>query len=187
MVARDVDQAARELAAWRREARQQFGLAAVAFALALGASQLRPAFAVPLLFGGVAALALGVRALAKRWELLDRLLLDRDAYAIGDVRARGAQATSMKSRHALASSIHCLLAQPDLTPSGRVGAAAQELEELADELDDEDLALDPTSAAECMRLLNDVSESPLRNPAFPLEDLRARVSRILAGFRPRRT
>ena len=60
--------------------------------------------------------------------------------------------------------------------------AAEELEALACELEDEELALDPACAVACMRLLSDVSESPLLNPALPPELLRSRVRQIRSGF-----
>jgi len=186
MVAREVECAAKELRAFRSEGRQQFALAAVAFGLALTASQLRPAFAVPLLFGGIGALFLGVRASARRWELIDRLALDRDAYGIPEVRERAAQAATMTSRRALASSIHILLSQPGLAAAGRVRAVAKDLETLAAELDDDGLALDPASAVACARLLDAAAESPLRNPAAAPEDIHARIVQILTGFQARR-
>jgi hypothetical protein len=185
MIARQVEEAAAELRVLRHEVWEQLGLAVVAFGLALAASQLRPAFAVPLLIGGIVSLFLFVRALLRRFELVDRLVLDRDAYVIEEVRRRGDEAATMKSRRSLAVSIQGLLSQPDLAPPGRVGAAARELEVLAAELDDDGLALDPASAVACARLLNDVIESPLRNPTFAPEDVRARISQILAGFQPR--
>jgi hypothetical protein len=185
MVAREVEHAATELRVLRREAQQQGGLAAVAFGLALTASQLRPAFAVPLLFGGIASLFLLVRALSRRWELIDRLVLDRDAYAIPEVRRRAEEAATMESRHALASTIRNLLNQPALVPAGRVSTSATDLEVLAAELDDDHLALDPVSAVACTRLLGDMAESPLRNPRFPPEDVHSRIAQILGGFRPR--
>jgi hypothetical protein len=71
-------------------------------------------------------------------------------------------------------------------------AAAEELEALALELDDEALTLDPACAVVCMRLLADGAESPLLNPGLPAEDVRSRLRQIRAGFdhhaaRPDRT
>jgi hypothetical protein len=65
-------------------------------------------------------------------------------------------------------------------------AAAEELEALASELEDETLVLDPASAVACVRLLSDVAGSPLLDPALPAEVLRWRVSQIKSGFSPRR-
>jgi hypothetical protein len=38
------------------------------------------------------------------------------------------------------------------------------------------------SAARCLRLLSDGGESPLLNPAVPVEDLRAALLRIQCGI-----
>jgi hypothetical protein len=186
MVARDVDQAETRLRAFQVGAWEHFGLAAVVFGLALVASQFRPDFGVPLLIGGIVSLALGVRDEARRWALIDRLIVDRDAYRIQAVRDRAAQAATMKSRHALASSARILLSRPELVAVGRVSVLAEELRALAARLDDEQLELEPASAIACERLLGDVVESPLRNPSLPLEDARARIAQITAGFRPLR-
>jgi hypothetical protein len=63
--------------------------------------------------------------------------------------------------------------------------AAEELEALASELEDDELALDPACAVACMRLLSDLSASPLLNPALPPEELRSRVRQIRSGFEAR--
>ena len=45
--------------------------------------------------------------------------------------------------------------------------ASVELDALACELEDDELALDPACAVACMRLLNDVTERPRHNLAPP--------------------
>jgi hypothetical protein len=70
-----------------RQAGEAALLAAFVLALAIGATHVFPAFALPLLAGGVCVAGLAVRAFWRHWELLDRLLLDRDAYVISEVRA----------------------------------------------------------------------------------------------------
>ena len=62
--------------------------------------------------------------------------------------------------------------------------ATEELEALAWELDDDNLALDPVCAVACTRLLSDLSESRLRDPALWREDLRSRVWQVRSGFVP---
>ena len=176
MVARDVDQAAARLRAFQVGAWEHFGLAVIAFGLALGATQLLPEFGMPLLVGGIASLALGVRDEIRRWDLIDRLVLDRDAYGIPVVSDRAEQAATIRSRRALAVSARVLVARTD-PPVG------DQLELLAAALDDEELDLDPASAVVCDRLLRDVVESPLYDPACPVEDARARITWILARFR----
>ena len=54
--------------------------------------------------------------------------------------------------------------------------AAEELEALAAELEDDELTLVPVSAVMCRRLLTDLVESPLLNPALPPEELRSRLT-----------
>jgi hypothetical protein len=64
-----------------------------------------------------------------------------------------------------------------------VASAREELEALATELEDDELALDPERAVACMGLLSDLDGSPLLNSALPPDELRARVRQIRAGFR----
>jgi hypothetical protein len=59
-----------------------------ALGLALAASQTLSELVLPLLVAFIGAVLLALRVFWRRWELLDRLLLDRDAYAIPEVRAR---------------------------------------------------------------------------------------------------
>ena len=54
------------------------------------------------------------------------------------------------------------------------------------ELENAELWLDPVSAVACMRLLSDVTRSPLLNAALPTQDLRSHVNHIRSGFRPGR-
>jgi hypothetical protein len=184
MVARDVERAAGELRAFQVGAREHFGLAAIAFVVALVASRFLPALALPLLAGGVTSLILGVRAEIRRWELIDRFVLDRDAYQIPAVRDRACRAATMRNRCSLAASTRVLLSREEFVCNGRARALRQELETLAATLEDPALTLDPLAAIACERLLTDVQGSPLRNPTMPVEDARACVVRIMAGFRP---
>ncbi|HEY8778120.1 MAG TPA: hypothetical protein VIM33_16790, partial [Gaiellaceae bacterium] len=71
---------------------------------------------------------------------------------------------------------------PCIVP-GHVEAFAADLLELACELQDADCEVEPVSAAGCLRLLSDGAESPLLNPAVPVEDLRAALLRIRGGIR----
>ena len=85
-------------------------------------------------------------------------------------------------RHTHAALIRGELEQTGLAYRDRVMLAAEELEALACELEDDELALDPACAVACMRLVSDVSESPLLNPALPPELLRSRIRQIRSGF-----
>ena len=184
MVARDVEQAAGELRAFQVGAREHFGLAAIEFVLALVASRFLPALALPLLAGGIASLILGVRDEIRRWELIDRFVLDRDAYQIPTVRDRACRAATMRNRCSLAASARALLSREELACNGRACALREELEMLAATLEDSTLTLDPLAAVACDRLLTDVQASPLRNPTMPVEDAHACIVRVMAGFRP---
>ncbi|HEU0246274.1 MAG TPA: hypothetical protein VFR38_04240 [Gaiellaceae bacterium] len=184
MYARAVDDAATRLRDLRYEVRGDFGLAALAIGLALAATQVVHELVAPLFIGGMATLVLGVRALWRRWDLLDRLADDRDAYVISEVRSFALRETTMDRRHSFAALIRGRLADPAL--EARVAAAADELEALAGELDDDAFALDPACAVACARLLSDVVGSPLLNPDLPAQQLRSRIFGIRSGFRPRR-
>jgi hypothetical protein len=79
MDARELDEATSRLTALRRQAREQLGVGGVALALAIASTQVRPDVAVPLLLGGIAVGALGLRSYWRRWDLLDRLAGQGDA------------------------------------------------------------------------------------------------------------
>ena len=137
---------------------------------------------MPLLLGGVAVGALGVRALWRRWDLVDRLAGERDAYMISDVLAYA-------SREATKEAAMVRGADPQRRQSARaavearVQAAAGDLEALASELEDEELALDPACAVACARLVSDSGQSPLLNPALPPEELCSRVRQFVPVLR----
>ena len=182
MYARAIEHATLRLGELRHEEHYRLGLAAVALALAVVASQLQPSLALPLLVGGVVLGILGLRALLLRWELIDGLISDRDAYVIADVVARASDEARMERRRAFAVSIRQVLAAPQ---PERLQACEQALQALAAELDDDNLILDPSCAVACMHLVGDHVESPLYNAGLPAEALRWRVAQIRSGFAPR--
>jgi hypothetical protein len=184
MYARAVDDAAGRLRELRVERRDELAVAGFALVLAVVATEVHPALAVPLLAGGLAVGALGIRSLWRRWELLERLAGERDAYGISEVRAYARSHATLARRRSCAALIRNWLQQPGLGYEARVALAADELEALAAELDDGSLALDPACAVACVRLLGDAEGSPLLNPALPPDELRCRVRRIRSGFRP---
>jgi hypothetical protein len=186
MYARAIDEAGDRLRALRHEAWGDLGLAALAFGLGVAATRTRSELAAPLLVGALALVALGARAAWRRWELIERLAGQVDAYAIADVLAYASRQGTMERRQSFAALIRCQLPQPGLDGDERILAVADELEALAAELDDGALALDPASAVACMRLLSDLEESPLLNRARPTEELRSRIRQIRSGFKPRR-
>ncbi len=183
MYARVVDDAAAHLRALRRERREDFGLAALATVLAIAAAAYRPELALPLLAGGLAIGVLGVRAVFRHWDLVERLSGERDAYVIPEVLACASHEADVERRQTFAAMIRSHLLQPGLVGTPRVMAAADELEALARDLDDRGLVLDPAAAVACMRLLTGIDASPLFNSALPPEDLRSRVYQIRSGFK----
>lgn len=182
MVARAVEDADRRLHDLKREEWQDGAVAAGAFALAIAASAIRPAFVLPLFIGGLFLACRAVLAVWRRWDLLDRLLVEPDAYAISEVRERGQQEARMANRRGLSRAIRSRL---DLAEDPRVVANADQFAALAEELADSLLELDPASAAACSRLLTDPVGSPLVNTALPPEDVRSRLVQIRSGFHRR--
>ncbi len=186
MYARAVDDAAERLRELRQEEWGQFGLGALTFGLAIAATQVYPPLALPLFFGGLAVAAFGVRAGWRRWDLVERLAGERDAYVISEVLTFASREATMERRRRFAALIRRSLRQAtlEMTFEPRIIAVAEELEALASDLDDDELALDPSCAISCIRLLSDLVESPLLNQALTPQELRSRVRRIRSGFRP---
>jgi hypothetical protein len=185
MYARAVDEASSRLRELRQEEWADLGLAALSLGLALAATQVRPALAMPLFLGGIVVGIRGMRALWRRWDLVERLASERDAYVIPEVQAFAAREATVDRRHTYAARIRAELEQTGLHDGARVMLPTEELEALACELEDDQLALDPAAAVACMRLLSDPSTSPLLNPALPPEQLRSRVRQIRSGFEAR--
>lgn len=186
MYARQVDEQSTELHELKHDELELAALTVLCFGLALAAHG-RPTIALPLLIAGMAGAALAVRAFWRRWDLVDRLLLERDAYEIDEVRARAEDAALLENRRSLACSIRWRLehASAFAEPDGRLLRLAPDLAELADELADETLDLDPLRAVECERLLTDGLASPLVDATASVNDVFAWIRRIRAGFAPR--
>jgi hypothetical protein len=185
MYARAVEQAEAHLVDLRRDELQEAALSGVVLLASLAAATLYPPLAVPMLAGGVALGIRGMYAFWRRWDLVDRLADQPEAYVIPDVRAYAMRDTRMERRRAYARLIRYWLAEPGPSGNARISAAADELEQLARELDDCELSLDPACAVACRRLLGDYTVSPLFNDALPCEDVRSWICRIRAGFGPR--
>jgi hypothetical protein len=186
MTARKVDEASARLRELRQDEWSDLGLGGVAMGLAIAASTLHPPLTLPLLIGAFALLFLGLRALVRRCELFDRLLLDQDAYSISEVRRRAAKAASTESRREHAGALRRRLSPvPGCPVRPRVAAVSADLAALADELQDDTLELDPWCAVRCEQLVTSVTDSPLLNDALPAEDLLARINQVRAGFRRR--
>jgi hypothetical protein len=181
MVARAVEDADRRLHELLREQWEDGAVAVGAFALAIAASAMRPSFALPLLIGGAFVAGRAVLAGSRRSDLLDRLLVEQDAYTIPEVRARAERDAGMRNRRWLS---RCIRSRLELAENTRVAANADQLALLADELVDTTLDLDPARAVACSRLLLDPVTSPLINADLPAEDVRSRLVQIRSGFHP---
>ena len=179
MYARAVEDADLRLRELRQDEWTMLVLGGLALALSVAATQIRPELAVPLFVGGLALGVLGMRATLEHWLIVDRLVGERDAHVISEIRQRAARDATMERRHGLAAQVRCWLREP--APDS-VRAAKPELEALAAELDDDGLTFDPVCAVTCVRLLSDPEQSPLLNAALPPEELRSRIEQIRCGF-----
>lgn len=184
MYARTVDDAAQRLRALRQEECGDLALAALALGLAVAVTQVHRELALPLFVGGLGVGALGLRAVVLRWDLLERLAGERDALVIPEVLAYASRETTMERRRTFASMLRRDLREPSRFGDERLVALSDELAALAAALEDEALALDPVAAVACVRLLSDVTNSPLLDPAAPVADLRSRIRQIRAGLEP---
>jgi hypothetical protein len=92
---------------------------------------------------------------------------------------------SLGHRGVLAGTIRSALGGTRPYRPARVELAATELGALADQLEDETLALDPYYAVRCHRLLTDGAESPLLNPNLPADGLLSTIRQIRGGFASR--
>ena len=181
MYARAVDDAGSRLRDLRREEWSDHALGALAIGLALLATQARPGFAIPLFVGGLCIAFRGVNAAWRRWEIVDRLAADADAYVIPEVHERALHEASLERRRLYAAYIRHALQ----TAAARAwGAVTSELECLVAELEDVTLTLDPACAVACARLVSDPSGSPLLRLDSSPEELRSSVRHIRSGFAP---
>ena len=103
MIARAVQHAESRLRELGHEQWEDAAVAVAAFAFAVAATRFAPALVLPVFLGGVVVAARGVAAFWRRWDLLDRLVLERDAYTIPEVRARAVDAASPANRRLLAT------------------------------------------------------------------------------------
>ncbi len=182
MVARAVEDADRRLHDLLREEWEDGAVGVGAVALAIAASAVRPSFALPLLLGGLFVAGRAMLAGFRRSELLDRLVVERDAYGIPEVRARAEKDASMDHRLWLS---RCIRSRLELAENPRFAANADQLTLLAEELADPELELDPACAVACSKLVLDPLGSPLADWSLPAEDVRSRLVQIRAGFHPR--
>jgi hypothetical protein len=118
---------------------------------------------------------LGIRSLWRRWDLVDRLADDRDAYVISAVRAYAARDARMDRRNANATLLRYWATQAEFTE------VVAELQQLARDLENANLDLSPACAVVCRRLLTDPTVSPLLNGGLA-DDVHEAISQIEQGF-----
>jgi hypothetical protein len=182
MYARTAESVEARLGELRHDEVQETVLGGVALAASLLTTAVYPPLAVPLFVGGLAMGTLGVWAIWRHWDLVDRLADDRDAYSIPEVRAYAARDAGMERRIHYAALLRSWT-RPPADP--RIEDVGDELEELARALEDVDLELDPGSALACRRFLTDATVSPLLDATRPSGDLRPRIVQIRTGFQHR--
>ena len=185
MSARAIDEAEARLLELHHEERYRLGLSAVALAASLAMTAIYVPVVLPLFVGGLAVGVLGMRTFWQRWDIVDRLADERDAYVIPEVLSYAARDTRMERRSTSAALIRSWLCTAALAGSSPVLAKAEEFEALACELEDRDLELDPACAVACRRFLTDGTVSPLFDDAARREDIESWIVRIRDGFRPR--
>ena len=179
MYARAVDDAGSRLRELRREEWGDLALGAVAVAAALVATQVRPGFAVPLFLGGVFVGARGLVAAWRRWEIVDGLAGEPDAYVIDEIHLHALRETTLERRRLFATYVRSALR---LEAHERLRAVAPELEALAAELEDDGLLLDPACAVACARLVGDPNRSALLDRYAAPADVSSQVRHIRSGF-----
>jgi len=185
VIARALDEATETIRHKRRRALESIMLAAGCAILAWQALE-SAALAFALAVGAGFELLVTAWALLSRRELIARLALEPDAYAIPEVEAYGAHLTRPRYRRLLAQGIRKMIREalrPDSLYLGdRVLHHARDLEAIARDLVLPNVRVHPVSVARCRRLLTEASESPLYNPKLPEEDIPQTVRRIRAGF-----
>jgi hypothetical protein len=181
MTARQIDEAAKRLHDLRLESVEDLALAGGAFTLALTATRLAPSLAVPLLVGAMAVTFLGIRALVRRWFLVEDLAVERDAYAIGAVRRYGERVSSPERRRLLADSLRAILEGSSADVAVRVAAVRPELKELIAALEDPRRTPEPEAVVTIERWLH-VSPQPLHDSEVPVDQLRSRLRSLLVDF-----
>jgi hypothetical protein len=180
-----VEEAEHRLRQLRQDEWSRLALAALATGLALGASVVHPPLAIPFFLGGLTVGVLALRAVFERSDLVHRLMLDRDAYLIPEIRRHVEDVAAMESRRILAQTVRRRLGPvPGYPMRARVAAVAEELESLAGELEDDSLVLDPACAVQCLELVAGYEVSPLLNELLPAEEVCVQLRQIRRGFRP---
>jgi hypothetical protein len=177
--ARAVDDAGLRLRELRREEWSDLALGAAAAAAALAATFVRPGFALPLFLGGVFVCARGLVAVWRRWDMVDELAGEPDAYVIDEILRYARKETTIQRRRAHAAYFRFVIG---VDRDGRLSTVLPELEALVADLEDDTLALDPACAVACARLVGDPCRSPLLDQSAAADEVRSQVQRIRRGF-----
>jgi hypothetical protein len=182
----DLAAAGLRLEALARRQRELLVLAACLGIAAAAAAATGMGLDWPLLAGAVSA-AVGVLWMrADRRAMLTRLVAQGDAMALPPVRAYAERLLERRAaiagglRHVVRScsgvSGEMTFVQPD-----RVDVQWRRLERLASAFADPDVAIQPSSAALCVRMLREPVTSPLYNPRLPEEQLDRLLTTIERG------
>ena len=125
MTARMIEEAEQRLHELRQDEWSSGVVAAFAMALSLGASFVRPAFAIPFFLGALMVGLRSGRALFERADLAHHLMLERDAHTITEIRESAEKVAMMESRLVLAAAVRCRLEPlPGYRMSERMAAVA---------------------------------------------------------------
>jgi hypothetical protein len=143
MYARAIDEAETRLLELRHEEQYQLGLSALALAASLAMTAIYAPVVLPLFVAGLAVGMLGMRTFWQRWDIVDRLADERDAYVIPEVLSYAARDVCMERRSNSAALVRSWLCTAAVASNSPILAQAEELEALACELEDRDLVLDP--------------------------------------------
>ena len=181
MYAAAVEEARTQLRELRLSGRDNLGLAALTMSLAVAATEIRPNLALPLLVSGLFASARGIRALWSRWDLIDRLAVEPDAYLIPEILDYASREATAEKRRMLASHIRGIAPTPGHPNEARLAAVTDELQSLARELETDTLELDTATTVACARFVHDWG-SPLYDERVSPDELRARIRHLRAGF-----
>ena len=117
MYARAIDEAEARLLELHQEERYRLGLSAVALAASLAMTAIYVPVVLPLFVGGLAVGALGMRTFWQRWDIVDRLADEREAYVIPEVLSYAARDTRMERRSTSAALIRSWLCTAALVPA----------------------------------------------------------------------
>jgi hypothetical protein len=182
MYARAIDDAALRLRELREQELEELGVGALALGLSLVATEILPSLALPLFFGGIGVGILGLRALVRRWELVEDLAEESDAYVLPEVFERASREATMERRRTFAAAIRSRCGNEEPVSEPPLGIAADELEALASDLEDDGLALEPLAAVACSRLVSGLYGSSLPNEELSTALLHSRIRQIRSGF-----